>query len=198
MWVYLTLVGLLPHPPPPPPPPAPLWQSIPVCQSKTGSPGIILGLPNPPAPQWQSIPERRSNTGSPGILCHMVLGGRESQDNPATLCHRGAGGFGSPRIIPRLPVYITPAFWDTLPQGCWGVRESQDNPGTAGVTPAFWDTLPQGCWGVRESKDNPGTAAPSVTWDRAMGRDWTWHHWTFLNKTTGPLLQFFEWAWEWG
>ena len=72
---------------------------------------------------------------------------RESQDDPRT-----AG--------------VTPAFWDTLPQGCWGVKESQDTPGTAGVTPAFWDTLPQECWGVKESQDTPGTA--SVTWDSAL------------------------------
>ena len=51
------------------------------------------------------------------------------------LCHRGAGGEGSPGIIPGVPVLLqrtgilchrgAPAYWDTLPQGCWG----EGNPG---------------------------------------------------------------------
>ena len=39
---------------------------------------------------------------------------------------------------------------------CHRARESQDNPETASVTPAYQDTLSQGCWGVRESQDYPG------------------------------------------
>ena len=55
-------------------------------------------------------------------------GGRYSRDNP------GSTG-------------VTPAFWDTLPQGCWGGEVVPGNPRTAGVTPVYRDTLPQGCWG---------------------------------------------------
>ena len=47
---------------------APLWQIIPVHQSNTYSPGIILGLPYPPTLLWQSIPGHESNTGNPGII----------------------------------------------------------------------------------------------------------------------------------
>ena len=43
---------------------------------------------------------------------------------------------------------------------------AQDNPGTAGVTPVFWDTLQQGCWGVRESLDNPRTAGVTLSCQR--------------------------------
>ena len=92
-----------------------------------------------------------------------VRGVRDSQDNPRT-------------------ARVTPAYQDTLPQGCWGARKSQDNPGTADVTLAYRDTLPQGpgttrCnlgfpdtlpqgWWGRLSLDNPGTA--SVTCDSTV------------------------------
>ena len=39
-----------------------------------------------------------------------------------------------------------------------------DNPGTVGVTPAFWDTVPQGGWSRRQSKDNTGTAGETLLW----------------------------------
>ena len=57
------------------------------------------------------------------------------------------------------------------------MRESRDNPGTAGVTLVSCDTLPQGCWGGevggrrrRESQDNPRTAGVTLAyWDAYWG-----------------------------
>ena len=136
-------------------PPAPLWQSIPVCQSNTGSPSIILGLPSPPAPLWQSIPECRSNTGTPGIIPGLpsppqhpcgrvswyagvtpaVPGLSRDYLPPQHPCGRVSQYVGVTPAVPGLSRdYLPPPppapLWQSIP-------ECRSNTGTPGIIPGL-------------------------------------------------------------